>query len=96
MSPEIQGRVREVHPEFCFHEMNGGTPLLKSKKSQEGTRQRMELIRNAGFPQIEDWFRVYPKTKVAFDDILDACAACWTAEVCTGVVSSAATSRASP
>jgi predicted RNase H-like nuclease len=80
MSPELQNRVREVHPELCFREMNNGKPIQESKNSPEGFRRRMEIIKESGFSQIGDWLRRYPKTKVAADDILDACAACWTAE----------------
>lgn len=80
MSPELQESVREVHPEVCFLEMNGGRPLPESKKSLEGHLLRLELIRKAGFSQIDEWVRLFPRAKVAPDDVLDACAACWTAD----------------
>ena len=80
MTPELQARVREVHPELCFLEMNGGKPLPYSKKSSEGFQRRMDLIRESGFPEIGDWVRRYPKDQVSPDDVLDAFAACWTAE----------------
>jgi predicted RNase H-like nuclease len=80
MTPKLQERVREVHPELCFFEMNGGKSLPESKTTPEGLRHRLELIRFSGFLQIGDWLHRYPNTQVAPDDVLDACAACWTAE----------------
>ncbi len=37
------------------------------------------LLCNAGFDGIVSKSLGYPRTKVGEDDILDACAACWTA-----------------
>lgn len=80
MTPELQEKIREVHPELCFLEMNSGKSLPESKRTPEGLRHRLELIQLSGFLQIGDWLHRYPITQVAPDDILDACAACWTAE----------------
>jgi|SRR5882724_1204442 len=33
MSPELQKRVYEVHPELCFYELNGQKPIARGKKS---------------------------------------------------------------
>lgn len=67
-------RVIEVHPEVSFARM-AGTPLLARKKDADGARARREALaahgvvapaffRGAGFGE---------------DDLLDACAAAWTA-----------------
>jgi predicted RNase H-like nuclease len=79
MSVEIEKRLREVHPEVCFCVMNGGVPLAHKKKTLEGERQRLELLRSSGFPTL-DWNELsYRRSQVKRDDIVDACAAAWTA-----------------
>ena len=80
MTPDLQEKIREVHPELSFLEMNGGKSLPDSKRTLEGLRHRLELIQSSGFLQVGDWLHHYPKKQVAPDDVLDACAACWTAE----------------
>ncbi len=71
MTPKLQGRVFEVHPELCFQAMaNGGRPLA-SKKGQDGREQRRVLLDRAGITGNA------PPTGAAEDDLLDACAALW-------------------
>lgn len=79
--PALQRRVREVHPEVSFREMNGGHSVEPGKKTLAGRARRLRLV--------EAWFgagafervrvRILEKD-VAADDILDAYAALWTAE----------------
>jgi predicted RNase H-like nuclease len=79
LSVEIEVRLREVHPELCFCVMNRGVPLAHKKKTSEGERQRLELLRNSGFPEL-DWNELsYSRSQVKRDDIVDACAAAWSA-----------------
>ena len=79
MSPDVELRLREVHPEVSFSMMNGGTPLHHKKKTLDGEQQRLDLLRSSGFPAI-DWQQMsYRKRQVKCDDIIDACAAAWTA-----------------
>ena len=72
MTPALQTRAREVHPELCFQTMNGGHPLA-SKKAWAGRAGRRELLRD-GDVEVPD--RVPGATA---DDILDAGAALWSA-----------------
>ena len=43
MTPELQNRIREVHPELCFYGMNGCKPLEHPKKKPEGLNQRLRV-----------------------------------------------------
>jgi predicted RNase H-like nuclease len=73
MTPRLQSRIREAHPELVFLRLNFGRPL-PSKKTEEGRALRLRLLRREGFSEIRQWldgrrFGAKP------DDILDACAA---------------------
>jgi predicted RNase H-like nuclease len=68
-------RVVEVHPEVSFRAM-AGDELLHSKKSWNGLREREELLLDVGItipPNLP------VPDSVASDDVLDACAAAWSA-----------------
>ena len=47
MTPELQGRVVEVHPELVFYEMSGGKSVKEGKKSKGGLAHRLELLAEA-------------------------------------------------
>jgi predicted RNase H-like nuclease len=49
MTPAKQQIVREVHPEVSFYEMNGGHPVIQSKKTLDGERRRVSALTHAGF-----------------------------------------------
>lgn len=68
-------RLHEVHPELSFTRMNGG-PGLAKKKSWSGMQQRLELLRTEGIVLPPD---LGPVGQLPTDDLLDACAAAWTA-----------------
>lgn len=70
MTPALQARVHEVHPELCFQTINGGNPIA-SKRSRAGRVARRELLRRVS---IEVPARVPHATE---NDVLDACAARW-------------------
>lgn len=72
MTPDLQRRVREVHPELVFLRLNFGRPL-PSKKTEEGIALRMRLLRREGFVELKDWI-AGKAAAVKTDDILDACA----------------------
>ncbi|MFZ3199553.1 MAG: DUF429 domain-containing protein [Candidatus Acidiferrales bacterium] len=81
MDQHKQERVREVHPELCFFELNHQRPMPHSKKSEDGLRERRSLLVKEGFGAvIEQATGGTARQEVAQDDILDACVACWTAE----------------
>lgn len=80
LSPSHQGVVREVHPELCFAEANGGAPMVESKKRSAGRADRERLLIRLGIvAPLQLLGRRIPKG-VKADDVLDACIACWTAE----------------
>lgn len=84
MTPAWQQIVHEVHPEVSFCEINGGQPLTHSKKTPDGARQRIEALKESGFP--ESFLTPLSTLRSGRDDFLDACAALWTAErICRGV-----------
>lgn len=76
MTPALQRRVVEVHPEVSFWAMNGRRPLASSKKRLAGRTERLALLsrRIAGLsPTLPRPDGTQP------DDLLDACAAAWSA-----------------
>jgi predicted RNase H-like nuclease len=78
MTPAKQQIVREVHPEVSFYEMNGGHPVIQSKKTLDGERRRVSALTHAGFP--ETFLAPLSTLRSGRDDFLDACAALWTAD----------------
>ena len=83
MSPGMQARVHEVHPELSFWAMNGGEPLplpkkVKGRGFEPGLALRRSLLAAAGFPVAALAFAPGAQ-RAGADDILDACAAAWSA-----------------
>jgi predicted RNase H-like nuclease len=77
--PDLQIRVREVHPEVCFYSW-AGRPMQHAKRSPEGKAERLALIERqfgAAFAMARS--AIHPRL-AADDDIIDAFAALWTAE----------------
>lgn len=72
MTPELQKRVREVHPESAFA-LAAGAPLTHSKQTGKGLSERRKVLEAVGFE-----VRNAPKLKA--DDVLDAAIACWSAD----------------
>ncbi len=79
ITPELQSRVFEVHPEVSFCTMNSKAPLQYSKKSAEGADLRRTLLTAGGFPVGRLQYPVWKKSRASEDDILDACACAWSA-----------------
>jgi predicted RNase H-like nuclease len=79
MTGTPQDTVREIHPELCFCAMNGGKPVLESKHTRRGRATRQALLVTNGFAPFLAGLAGTRIPGVAQDDILDACAACWTA-----------------
>lgn len=83
MTPALQKRVFECHPELAFSFMNGERPLdepkkVKSRPYGPGLELRRSLLANAGMPaQLLDGKSAMKG--VGEDDILDALACAWTA-----------------
>ena len=84
MTPALQARVYEVHPELAFWAMNGNTALplakkVKNRPNPSGLEFRRDLLRAAGFPFAALPPSHYRKADVGPDDLLDACACAWSA-----------------
>lgn len=84
MSPQLQDRVHECHPEAAFWAMYGNQALetpkkVKSRPHEPGLADRRQLLEAQGFDA--DFLRdtPYPKSQAAADDLLDACACAVTA-----------------
>ena len=82
MTGELQNIVKEVHPELSFYELKGKKPMKYSKKARGrlGLAERQKLLVGAGFEGVISELHAHHPAKVAEDDILDACVACWTAQ----------------
>ena len=74
--------VREIHPEVCFWAFAGRRPMEHNKKTEEGFRERIELLerfRPSAEREIEDMLRQFKRKEVGRDDAVDALAAAVTA-----------------
>lgn len=74
--------VREIHPEVCFWAFAGQRAMEHKKRTEEGFRERIELlkrIRPSAEREIEQVLRQFRRTEVACDDAVDALAAALTA-----------------
>jgi len=82
VTPDLQDRVVEVHPECCFAEMNGGEGLAERKKSREGRTARLALLCEHWAPGVDlvELVEGHRSRGVQRDDVVDAMVACWTAE----------------
>ena len=79
MTPVLQNRVLEIHPEISFWALNHGQPMQHNKKILAGRSERMKLL-SPIFCGLEKFVAEARQPKeVAPDDILDALAAAWTA-----------------
>lgn len=79
MTPQLQQRVREIHPEVSFWALAGGKPAKHNKKTLAGRNERIILL-SASFSDLEQFVtQARQPKKVGPDDILDAVAATWTA-----------------
>ncbi|MBX9924907.1 MAG: DUF429 domain-containing protein [Hyphomicrobiaceae bacterium] len=85
MTPELQARVREVHPEVAFAALNGWRPLelakkVKSQPNGPGLDLRRSLLEAAGYRAAfllpPSWLR---RKDAGPDDLLDAAVNSWAA-----------------
>lgn len=80
MTPELQDRIVEVHPELCFWAMKGYEEVCPPKRSGEGYLERRALLQANLALSEEAWATVDLGIRGAQpDDVLDALAASWTA-----------------
>ena len=80
MTPGRQDQVREIHPELSFWAMNGGKAVVAGKRTREGAAARFGLLWDCGIRIEVEIVSRWPKSVAAPDDLLDAHAACWTAQ----------------
>ncbi len=78
MTPGLQSRIREVHPEISFFTLAGLAPAQAGKKKAEGRNERAALLKQYFF-QVEEGLGSFPASRATADDILDAYACAWTA-----------------
>lgn len=80
--PEFRNRVHEIHPEVSFCCMNNGKPLMNKKRSSSGRADRVALVDgNYGHGIYKDLANTLEEQRGwEPDDLLDACAALWSAE----------------
>ena len=76
MTPELQERIVEVHPEVCFWKLNGKRPMEQPKRTREGAQARRLLLSEALAAPLAS---VTIPLGAALDDLHDACAAASTA-----------------
>lgn len=84
MTPELQKRVVECHPEVAFWALNDRRPLdepkkVKSRPHEPGLALRRALLAAAGFPATFLEQKHFKSSEAGPDDLLDACACAWTA-----------------
>ncbi|NKE71857.1 DUF429 domain-containing protein [Candidatus Manganitrophus noduliformans] len=76
MTPELQNRVVEVHPEVSFYHL-AGQAMRHNKKKPDGREERLNALSGTF---LDIWKEVFSsKLKVPYDDMIDAYAAAWTA-----------------
>ena len=84
MTPQLQHRVVECHPELAFWAMNRERALdepkkVKSRPHPPGIALRRDLLAGAGMPPALLCEDVALPRGAAIDDLLDAAACAWTA-----------------
>lgn len=84
MTPELQSRVFECHPEAAFWAMAGERALalpknVKSRPNPPGLELRRGLLEAAEFPRSFLEAVHFPRAVAGADDVLDACACAVTA-----------------
>lgn len=84
MTPALQQRIFECHPEVAFWAMNASSPLdepkkVKSRPFTPGLALRRRLLASAGFSATFLADTRFRACHAGADDFLDACACAWTA-----------------
>jgi len=80
ITPELQKRVVEVHPEVCFWAIAGMRPMQHPKRKREGFEERCAHLMSAlnlAMPSRNEAGRW--ANGATANDVMDAIAAAWTA-----------------
>ncbi len=83
MSPALQRRVSEAHPEVAFWRLNDGEPCRYAKRKPEGAYERLMLLKKHGIKNADDLYEALRQDHgrgIARDDVYDACALALTAK----------------
>jgi len=78
MTPALQNRVREIHPEILFWALNGQKPIELNKKTVLGQALRHKLLQEI-FADMDGILTQAPPHGYLMDDALDALVAAWMA-----------------
>lgn len=78
MTPALQRRVREIHPEISFWALNGKKPVPQNKKTVPGQAHRHKMLKEI-FTDMDSILMEAPIYGYAIDDAFDALVAAWTA-----------------
>jgi len=76
ITPAMQARVTESHPEVTFWALNGERTLVHNKKRPEGRSQRLFLLQGVYGDEAAG---LRPPRGAVWDDLYDAAALAWTA-----------------
>jgi predicted RNase H-like nuclease len=76
ITPALQSRVIESHPEVSFWALAGDEPLLNPKRTPGGRSERLRLLDTVYGPAVHG---LTPPRGAAWDDLYDACVLAWTA-----------------
>jgi predicted RNase H-like nuclease len=90
VTPELQERIKEGHPEVVFAVLNGGHPLKHAKDTAEGIAERLAFLAAAGLPSFDPQVERarLGSGNVALDDIVDSASMLLTARhTATGTAS---------
>ncbi|MEO1199717.1 MAG: DUF429 domain-containing protein [Pseudomonadota bacterium] len=84
MTPDLEARVFECHPEVAFWALNGEAPIplpkkIKSRSNPDGLAMRADLLERAGFPARDIMTRRKDLPGIGADDALDATVCAWSA-----------------
>jgi predicted RNase H-like nuclease len=81
MSPQLQARVFEIHPELCFWAAAGRRRLSHPKRKAAGFEERRAILEQVLIGvEIPTWRKATGLLPgVGPDDVLDATVAAWTA-----------------
>ena len=78
MTPALQERIREAHPEIAFLEI-GGAPARHPKRCAAGHAERQEFLREAGLGAAGEGIAGFRGPGWGDDDVIDALAFTWSA-----------------
>ncbi len=72
VTPELQQRVREAHPEVSFAALAGGRGLTHRKKERAGELERLYILDQVGIQLDPAVTRAALGSSVGRDDVVDA------------------------